>query len=91
MKKTKNKDKKKDYKDKIFKVEAKIKLLKIKKNTKSQMKNVSLETSKKNYIDPRIIFAFLDKFNVSSDKLGFSDKFIERFKWATGVDKNFRF
>ena len=91
IKKTKDKEKKNIYKEKINKIEAKIKLLKIKKNTKSQMKNVSLETSKKNYIDPRIIFAFSDKFNVTPEKLGFSSKFIERFKWATNVDKNFRF
>lgn len=91
MRKTKDKEKKNNYKEKIVKLEAKIKLLKIKKNTKSQMKNVSLETSKKNYIDPRIIFAFSDKFNVTPEKLGFSSKFIERFKWATNVDKNFRF
>jgi DNA topoisomerase I len=91
MKKTKKRDVKKKYKDKIFKLEAKIKLLKIKKETKGKMKNVSLGTSKDNYIDPRIIFAFTKKFDISGDKLGFSKSWLKRFTWASEVDKNYRF
>ena len=41
--------------DKANKVGIKIKSLKLKKDTKVKMKNVSLGTSKNNYIDPRII------------------------------------
>jgi DNA topoisomerase-1 len=44
----------KDKKEKIKKIDAKIETLKLKKETKSKMKNVSLGTSKTNYIDPRI-------------------------------------
>ena len=33
------------------------------------MKNVSLGTSKTNYIDPRIIFAFMKKFEIPVEKL----------------------
>ena len=33
------------------------------------MKNVSLGTSKDNYIDPRIIFVFMQKFNILYKKL----------------------
>ena len=90
MKKTKKRDVKKRYREKIKKIEAKIKILKMKKETKSKMKNVSLGTSKTNYIDPRIIFAFMKKFNVPEEKL-FTKSLVDRFEWASSVDKEFRF
>jgi len=87
--------KKKKYKDKknkemISKIDAKIKTLKLKKETKSKMKNVSLGTSKNNYIDPRIIFAFIKKFEIPSDKL-FNKSLLTRFQWAQTVTKDFKF
>ena len=91
IKKTKNKEKKNGYKEKIFKIDAKIKVLKIRKETKSKMKNVSLGTSKNNYIDPRIIFAFIKRFNITADQLGFNKSFLDRFKWASDVDANYKF
>ena len=87
-KKNKYKDKKK--KELVKKVESKIKLAKLKKNNKLNMKNVSLNTSKINYIDPRIIFAFMKKFNIPEEKL-FTTKELKRFEWASEVDKNYRF
>jgi len=90
IKKSKNKDAKKKYKEKIIKIDAKIKLLKIKMETKSKMKNVSLGTSKTNYIDPRIIFAFMKKFEIPVEKL-FTKTLEDRFDWASGVDKDYRF
>jgi len=90
MKKTKKRDVKKRYREKIKKIEAKIKILKMKKETKSKMKNVSLGTSKTNYIDPRIIFAFMKKFDVPEEKL-FTKSLVDRFEWASSVDKEFRF
>ncbi len=54
------------------------------------MKNVSLGTSKNNYIDPRIIFAFIKRFNIPPDKL-FTKPLIKRFEWASKVDKEFKF
>ena len=54
------------------------------------MKNVSLGTSKMNYIDPRIIFAFMKKFNIPEDKL-FTSALLSRFEWASSVDKDYRF
>lgn len=77
-------------KDKIKSLDSKIKLLKLKKETKLKMKNVSLGTSKNNYIDPRIIFSFIKRFNVPPEKL-FTAKLIERFKWASSVDENYSF
>ena len=74
----------------ISKIDAKIKTLKLKKETKSKMKNVSLGTSKNNYIDPRIIFAFIKKFEIPSDKL-FNKSLLTRFQWAQTVTKDFKF
>lgn len=76
--------------DKINKINNKIKLLKLKKNSKSASKNVSLGTSKLNYIDPRIVISFSKKFEIPLEKL-FSKTEINRFEWAKNVDKNYRF
>lgn len=77
-------------KDRLKSVNIKIRTLKLKKDTKLKMKNVSLGTSKNNYIDPRIIFSFIKKFDIPPEKL-FTAKLIKRFEWANNVDKNYRF
>ena len=84
--------KKKDKKNKeeIAKIETKIQLYKLKKDTKFKMKNVSLSTSKNNYIDPRIIFSFIKRFDIPPEKL-FTQQLIDRFKWASSVNKDYRF
>jgi DNA topoisomerase-1 len=89
------KKKKKEYEgkknnEKIKKINIKIKSLKLKKETKLKMKNVSLGTSKNNYIDPRIIFAFIKKFDIPPEKL-FTKVLLKRFEWASKVDKDYRF
>ncbi len=89
------KKKKETYKnnkntEKTKKVENKIKLLKIKKESKIKMKNVSLGTSKQNYIDPRIIFAFIKKYDIPPEKL-FTTKLLSRFQWASKVDADYKF
>ena len=89
-KKLKFKRAKKDNKEKIKKVEAKIETLKLKKQTKNKMKNVSLGTSKTNYIDPRIIFSFIKKYKLPEEKL-FNKQLLNRFEWAQSVDKDFIF
>jgi DNA topoisomerase I len=76
--------------ERVNKIEAKIKSLKLKKETKLKMKNVSLGTSKNNYIDPRIIFAFIIKFKIPTEKL-FTKTLVKRFEWASKIDKNYRF
>jgi DNA topoisomerase-1 len=88
--KLKEKKRKTNNKEKIDKYNAKIKTLKLKKETKTKMKNVSLGTSKTNYIDPRIIFSFMKKFNIPSEKL-FTKQLLTRFEWASMVDSNYRF
>ena len=90
LKKKKAKYKEKKNTLKANKIESKIKLYKLKKETKLKMKNVSLSTSKNNYIDPRIIFAFINKFNIPPEKL-FTQQLIDRFKWASNVEKDYRF
>jgi len=90
LKKKKSKYQEKKDTKKTKKIEIKIKLYKLKKDTKLKMKNVSLSTSKNNYIDPRIIFAFINKFNIPPEKL-FTKQLIDRFKWASCVDKEYRF
>ena len=90
LKKKRNKYKENKKNDKVVKITTKIKLYKLKKETKNKMKNVSLGTSKNNYIDPRIIFSFIKKFNIPPEKL-FTKQLIERFKWASNVDKDYKF
>jgi DNA topoisomerase-1 len=93
LKELKNKRKKyieKKNKEKSDSYNRKIKLLQIKIETKLKMKNVSLTTSKNNYIDPRIIFAFIKKYDVPREQI-LNDKSFERFEWASIVDENFKF
>ena len=90
IKELKNIKLKQTNKDKIKKLDIKIKSLKLKKDTKLKMKNVSLGTSKNNYIDPRIIFSFIKRFEIPPQKL-FTEKLIKRFEWANKVDKDYKF
>jgi DNA topoisomerase-1 len=83
------KDKKKDAKD-PNKYADKIKKLKIKLDLKQELKNLSLGTSKINYIDPRITVSFMKKHDIPIDKI-FNKSLQEKFKWAFEVDKDFSF
>jgi DNA topoisomerase-1 len=83
------KEKKKNSKD-PEKYELKIKQLKIKLELKEELKNLSLGTSKINYIDPRITVAFMKKHNIPMDKI-FNKSLQEKFKWAFEVDEKFKF
>jgi len=67
-----------------------IKKLKAKRALKIELKNISLGTSKINYIDPRITVAFLKRHDVPVDKL-FSKTLQEKFKWAMDTDISFVF
>lgn len=90
IKKYKDRKKKSKNKDKIKLIDAKLLTLKIKKETKIKMKNVSLGTSKNNYIDPRIIFSFMKKYNIPEDKL-FNKALLSRFEWARNIGADYRF
>jgi DNA topoisomerase-1 len=89
LKKTKS-SKGQNKQTKIEKAQEKIKQLKAKKELKIEMKNVSLGTSKINYIDPRITIAFLKKHDLPIDTV-FSKTLQEKFKWAFDVDADFKF
>ena len=90
IKKLKEKKSKTKNKDKIKSIDAKITILKMKKETKDKMKNVSLGTSKNNYIDPRIIFSFMKRYNIPEDKL-FNKALLSRFEWARNVKSDYVF
>jgi DNA topoisomerase-1 len=53
--------------NKKIKIKEKIDKLKRDKKNKQSLKNLSLTTSKTNYIDPRIIFSFIKKINLIID------------------------
>jgi DNA topoisomerase-1 len=92
-KKIEYKERKKDTKNirkRIKKTEEKIRILKSKKKLKVELKNVSLGTSKINYIDPRITVSFMKKHNIEIDKL-FTTSLQDKFKWAIDVDIEFKF
>lgn len=93
QKKLEYKEKNKDTKAirvKISKLEEKIRLAKSKKKLKVELKNVSLGTSKINYIDPRITISFMKKNNIEIDKL-FTSALQDKFSWAMEVDENYKF
>jgi len=90
LEKKKLKYKNKKNSEKLDNLKSKIKIYKLKKDTKLKMKNVSLSTSKNNYIDPRIIYAFINKYNIPPEEI-FTQKLINRFIWASSVDKDYRF
>lgn len=83
IKKTKNKERKEKLREKL-------KLLKSRKELKTELKSVSLGTSKVNYIDPIITIAFFKKHKLDIDSV-FTKTLQEKFAWAFDVDENFKF
>lgn len=81
---------KKQNSTKIMRLSDHLQKLKSKKALKVQLQNISLGTSKINYIDPRISVAFLKKHQLPLDKI-FSKTLQEKFKWAMNVDTHFTF
>lgn len=74
----------------IEKLKDKIKNYKSKKEIVKEMKNISLDTSKANYVDPRIIVAFMKKNKLDVNKI-FSKALQKKFFWAFEVDENYKF
>lgn len=72
------------------KVQEMIKKLKYKKEVKQELKNLSLGTSKTNYIDPRITVAFMKTHDLPIEKI-FSKTLLDKFKWAFDVAANWVF
>ncbi len=91
MKKEKELQQDKDKnKDKLKKMEMKVRDAKNKKELKMELKNLSLSTSKTNYIDPRITIAFLKFHDIPMEKV-FSQALRDKFFWAMDVDKQWSF
>jgi len=80
----------KKSKSQIDKLKEKIKQYKIKKETKIEMKNISLGTSKINYIDPRISIAFFKRNDIPVEK-GFNQALKDKFAWALNIESVWRF
>jgi DNA topoisomerase-1 len=74
----------------IQKLKDRIKNFKSKKELLKEMKNISLGTSKANYVDPRITVAFLKRHNLDVNKI-FPKTLQNKFAWAFAVDENYKF
>ena len=77
--------------DKIHKFEQRIVNANLQLKDKEDNSQVSLGTSKINYIDPRLSVVFCKRYNVPIEKV-FTKTLRDKFKWAIeGVDDNWRF
>ena len=85
-----NKEKIKKQNEKINKIRDKILETENKKDLKMELKNLSLTTSKTNYIDPRITIAFFKKHNLPLEKI-FSQTLRDKFFWAMDVPNDWTF
>jgi DNA topoisomerase-1 len=89
-KKGSTKSKSKSKSNQIDKIKALITKNKSRLEFVKEMKNISLGTSKANYIDPRITVSFMKKFNIDVDKI-FSKALQEKFKWAFTAEHDYKF
>ncbi|KAI7866611.1 hypothetical protein BDF14DRAFT_1984735 [Spinellus fusiger] len=70
----------------INKVEERINVLSVQATDKEENKEISLGTSKMNYIDPRISVGWCKRSKVPLEKV-FSKTLIEKFRWAQNIDE----
>ena len=84
------KKKSRKTRERIKNIKKNIKIARLQKGLKMDLKNISLGTSKINYIDPRITVAFMKKHGLPIDKI-FNKALQEKFKWAIDVDENYQF
>lgn len=75
---------------KIQQIKEKIKGMKSKKEIVKEMKNISLDTSKANYVDPRLLVSFMKKNKLDVNKI-FSKTLQKKFEWAFDVNEDFKF
>lgn len=76
--------------EKINKTKDKITEAENKKDLKMELKNLSLTTSKTNYIDPRITIAFFKKHKLPLEKI-FSQTLRDKFFWAMDIPEDWTF
>ncbi|BFZ55974.1 DNA topoisomerase 1 [Savitreella phatthalungensis] len=75
---------------KIEKLEERIKVVKTQAIAKDENKTTALGTSKINYIDPRLTFAWCAKYSVPIEKM-FTKTLREKFTWAAETPADWRF
>lgn len=85
-----DKDNKVKSNEKIKKIDEKIEKEISKKDLKVELKNLSLTTSKMNYIDPRITVAFFKKNKLPLEKI-FSPTLMDKFFWAMDIPSTWEF
>jgi DNA topoisomerase-1 len=85
-----DKEKIKKLNEKIKKIKDKIIEAENKKDLKMELKNLSLTTSKTNYIDPRITIAFFKKHKLPLEKI-FSQTLRDKFFWAMDIPEEWVF
>lgn len=84
-------DRLKKMNDKLNKLEQQLHKLKIQATDKDENKQISLGTSKLNYLDPRITVAWSKSYSVPIEKL-YNKTQREKFAWALHMaDQTFRF
>lgn len=77
-------------KNRVKKMDEMIKRLGVRKQLKEDNKSVALNTSKINYMDPRITVSWCKQKQIPIEKV-FTKTVIERFPWAMEVTKLWRF
>ena len=85
-----DKERIKKQNEKIHKIKQKILETENKKDLRMEMKNLSLTTSKTNYIDPRITIAFFRKHKLPLEKI-FSQTLRDKFFWAMDIPDKWTF
>ncbi|KAJ8437359.1 hypothetical protein Cgig2_023464 [Carnegiea gigantea] len=75
---------------KIVSTKAKIEKFERDMETKEDLKEIALGTSKINYLDPRITVAWCKRNEVPIEKI-FNKSLLAKFTWAMDVDPSFRF
>ena len=84
----------KDEKDEKYIIKnykyANLMVAKLCNHRKNKNLELSLETSKRNYLDPRITFCYSKKYNIPIEKL-FSKNLIEKHAWATNTQSDFKY
>ena len=85
-----DKEKIKKHNEKINKIKNKISEAENKKDLKMELKNLSLTTSKTNYIDPRITISFFKKHKLPLEKI-FSQTLRDKFFWAMDIPDDWTF
>jgi len=74
----------------IEKIDEKIRTAKVNLDVKDRGKDVSLGTSKINYLDPRITAAWCKQYEIPISKL-FSKTLLTKFPWAMEVEDDWKF